>query len=400
MSFDRLLRLAQALDPEPIAALAQRMLETWSPPGHEAEMAAVAHRALIDAGADDVTLDEEFPESPSVIARIRGTQPGPTIQWHGHLDAIATPQGPVRREGDVLHGRGAADMKGALAAEVEAVKLLRACGLPERGEVLITFHGLHEEGNSAPLHRLIERGIVGDAAIIGELGSPSELVTSSRGLTFWDMVVTRPGEGVHEQNALPGTVHPIRAGRLLLDRLLDLADGLAGGTVEPRGSLFVGRFNSGDYYNRVPLRAEIGGTRRHHADSSLADVRDQLASLAEQVARETGATIEPQIYSLAEAYEIDPDTRIAQSLRLANAEITGQAMAPVGSRATGNASHFVREAGIPAVYYGCNYATAHSDAEQLWVPELARVAGVFALTTAWFLDGGPELAPPPLGDAK
>jgi len=65
----------------------------------------------------------------------------------------------------------------------------------------------------------------------------------------------------------------------------------------------------------------------------------------------------------------------------------------------GNAADFVREAGIPAVYYGCNYATAHSDAEQLWVPELARVAGVFALTTAWFLDGGPDLAPPPLGVA-
>jgi acetylornithine deacetylase/succinyl-diaminopimelate desuccinylase-like protein len=399
MTFDRLLRLSHDVDPEPIAELAARMLETWSPPGHEAEMAAVAHRALIDAGADDVTLDDEFPDSPSVIARIKGRQPGPTIQWHGHLDAIATPQGPVRREGDVLHGRGAADMKGALAAEIEAVKLLRAAGLPERGEVLITFHGLHEEGNSAPLHRLIERGIHGDAAIIGELGSPTQLITGSRGLTFWDVVVNRPGESVHEQNALPGTIHPIRVGRLLLDQLYDLADGLAAGTAEPRGSLSIGRFTSGDYYNRVPLRAEIGGTRRHHADSSLDAVRNQLAALTEQVARETGATIEPRIYGLAEAYEIDPESRIAQSLRLANAEITGETMVPVGSRATGNASHFVREAGIPAVYYGCNYATAHSDVEQLWVPELARVASVFALTSAWFLEGGPDLSPPPLGVA-
>jgi acetylornithine deacetylase/succinyl-diaminopimelate desuccinylase-like protein len=397
MAFDRLLGLAQALDPEPIAELAARMLETWSPPGHEAGMAAVAHRALVDAGAEDVTLDDEFPESPSVLARVRGRQPGPTIQWHGHLDAIATPQGPVRRAGDLLHGRGAADMKGALAAEVEAVKLLRAAGLPERGEVLITFHGLHEEGNSAPLHRLIERGIHGDAAIIGELGSATDLIVGSRGLTFWDVVVSRPGEGVHEQNAAPGTAHPVRVGRVLLDRLLDLADGLAAGTAGPRGSLFVGRFNSGDYYNRVPLRAEISGTRRHHADSSLDDVRDQLVALAEGVASETGATIEPGIHGHAEAYEIDPESRVAQSLRLANAEITGQTMAPVTSRATGNASHFVHEAGIPAVYYGCNYATAHSDVEQLWVPELARVAGVFALTSAWFLDGGPELSPPPMG---
>ena len=126
MSTADLLRLTAALDPEPIAELATRMLEIWSPPGAEVEMAALAHRALIAAGAEDATIDDEFPASPSVIAWLRGQEPGPTIQWHGHLDAISAPQGPVRREADVIYGRGAADMKGALAAEIEAVKLLRA----------------------------------------------------------------------------------------------------------------------------------------------------------------------------------------------------------------------------------------------------------------------------------
>ncbi len=396
MSLESLRARCRDLDPEPIAGLATRMLEIWSPPGQEAEMAALAARALTDAGADDVTIDDEFPASPSVIAWLRSARPGPTIQWHGHLDAINTPQGPVRRDGDVIFGRGASDMKGALAAEIEAVKLLRVAGLPDRGQVLITFHGLHEEGRSAPLHRLIERGIHGDAAIIGELGSATELVTSSRGLTFWDFDVVRPGDAVHEQNAPADMVHPIRAARVLLDRLLDLADDLSAARLTPRGSLFVGRFNSGDYYNRVPMRAEIGGTRRHYHESTLDEVRDQLVELASQVARETGATIEPRIHSLTEAYEIDPERRVAQALRVANHEVTGQAMTPITSRATGNAADFVREAGIPAVYYGCNYATAHSDVEQVWVPDLSRVAAVFALTTAHFLAAG-ELHPPGLG---
>ena len=84
----------------------------------------------------------------------------------------------------------------------------RRAGLPDRGNVLITFHGLHEEGRSAPLHRLIERGIHGDAVIIGELGSPTELITSSRGLTFWDMDISRPGDPIHEQNARPARSIP------------------------------------------------------------------------------------------------------------------------------------------------------------------------------------------------
>ncbi len=396
MNATALLARCRAVDPEPIATLTMRMLEIWSPPGHEAGMAALAASALVDAGAEDVRIDDEFPESPSVIAWLRSGRPGPTIQWHGHLDAIATAHTPIRRDRDLIYGRGSSDMKGALAAEIEAVKLLRAAGLPERGNVLITFHGLHEEGRSAPLHRLIERGIHGDAVMIGELGSPTELITSGRGLTFWDMDITRPGEPVHEQNAPADTVHPVRTARVLLDRLLDLADAIAAGQAEPSGSLVIGQVNAGDYYNRVPNRALISGTRRHHANATLEQVRDQLVQLAEDAARETGATIEPRIHSLIEAYEISPDERIARALRRANADMTGQAMASIPSRAVGNAADFVREAGIPAVYYGCNYATAHSDEETVALADLARVAAVFAMTTAYYLDDAPDIDAPPL----
>src|SRR3954469_9988503 len=106
MSLDAVRDLARNVDPEPIAELTTRMLEIWSPPGHEAEMAAVAARALLAAGAEGGRIDDEFPESPSVIAWLRSGNPGPTLQWHGHLDAIATAHTPVRREGDTIYGRG------------------------------------------------------------------------------------------------------------------------------------------------------------------------------------------------------------------------------------------------------------------------------------------------------
>ena len=116
-TIDRLRERARTLDPEPIAELAMRMIELWTPPGSERPMAELAAASLREAGVDDVVLDEEFEGSPSVIARIPGRRPGPTIQWHGHMDAIATPQGEPRREGDTIHGRGASDMKGAIAAD-------------------------------------------------------------------------------------------------------------------------------------------------------------------------------------------------------------------------------------------------------------------------------------------
>jgi acetylornithine deacetylase/succinyl-diaminopimelate desuccinylase-like protein len=399
MSLDGLRDRARTLDPEPIAELAIRMLELWTPPGGERPMAELAARALREAGADGVELDEEFAGSPSVIARLRGRRLGPTMQWHGHLDAIATPQGPVRREGDVIHGRGASDMKGAIAAMIEAVKLLRAEGLPDRGNVLITFHGLHETGGNVPLHRLIARGIHGDAVITGELGSGGELITSGRGLTFWDMIVRREGDSLHETNAAPGTVSPIVAGMRLVERLVALRDDLAAGRDGPPGTLFIGQFTSGDYYNRVPISAHLRGTRRHLAGFNLGQVRAQLEAIASEVATETGAIVEPQIHGFTEAYEVSPDTRVARALRLAHHDLTGEGMRVRASRAVGNASDFVREAGIPATYYGMAYATAHSDDEQLSVPELARVAGAYALATAYFLDDREEIDAPPLDES-
>lgn len=398
MSLDGLLARARALDPEPIAELTTRMLELWTPPGEERPMAELAAQALRDAGVEDVVLDEEFAGSPSVIARIPGRRPGPTMQWHGHMDAIATPQGPVRREGDTLHGRGASDMKGAIAAMVEAAKLLKAEGLPDRGSILITWHGLHETGGNVPLHRMIERGIHGDAVITGELGSGGELITSGRGLTFWDMIVRREGDSLHETNAVAGTVNPIRAGMRLVQRLYQLADDLAAGRVDPPGTLFIGEFTSGDYYNRVPISAHVKGTRRHLAGSNMGQVKVELEAIAAEIAAETGAIIEPQIHGFTEAYEVSPETRVARALRLAHHDLTGKGMRVRPSRAVGNASDFVREAGIPATYYGLAYASAHSDYEQLHVPELAQVAAAYALATAYFLDDREEIDAPALDE--
>jgi LysW-gamma-L-lysine carboxypeptidase len=158
----------RTIDPEPIASLALDLLHIWSPPGREAVIADRMAAELSDAGAR-VRLDREYPDSPSVIAEL-GSADGPTIQWHGHLDAIDVEHTPPERLGDRLIGRGAADMKGPDAAMVAAVRLLRAHDQPIAGRVLITLHGKHESGGNEPLHALIARGIHGDAVITGELG--------------------------------------------------------------------------------------------------------------------------------------------------------------------------------------------------------------------------------------
>jgi acetylornithine deacetylase/succinyl-diaminopimelate desuccinylase-like protein len=385
LSLTALRDACRRIDPEPIATTTLELLRIWSPPGHESEMANRLAAELSGAGAT-VRLDREFPSSPSVIAEL-GPGDGPTLQWHGHLDAIDVEHTPPERRGDVLVGRGAADMKGPDASMVAAIRLLREHGLPTRGRVLVTLHGMHESGGNEPLHALIARGIHGDAVITGELGGGKELPIGGLGLTFWEIVVERPGLSVHETVAEPGTRDPVEVGRLLHDALAELRDRLArqpGPT--PKPSLFIGKFVSGDYFNRLPVRAELAGTRRHDETSDLVAVAAELEGLVDGVRRQTGATVELRAVPIAESFSVDPGEQIVGAMRDAHRDLFDSDLQLVRATVATNAVHFVREAGVPAIGYGPDPISNHSDHEELAISELSRIAGGFALASAYYLE--------------
>ncbi len=385
MTLDDLRAACRAIDPEPIADLTMDLLRIWSPPGHEARMADRMATALSDAGAR-VRLDREFPDSPSVIAEL-GSDDGPTIQWHGHLDAIDVAHAPPERVGDRLLGRGAADMKGPDAAMVTALRLLRGHGLPNGGRVLVTLHGMHESGGNEPLHALIKRGIHGDAVITGELGGGVDLPVGGLGLTFWEIAVERPGMAMHETVADAGTIDPVEVGREVHAALADLRDRLAARPGEqPKPSLFIGKFVSGDYPNRVAVRADLAGTRRHDETTDLAAVAAELDALVADVRDRTGASIELRAVPIAEAFTVDPAEPIVGAMRDAHRDLFDTELRLTRARVATNAVHFVQEAGIPAVGYGPDPITNHSDHEELAVSELRRIAAGFALASVYYLD--------------
>lgn len=381
-----------AIDAEPIAALALDLMRIPSPPGRERRMAERMADELSDAGAR-VRLDEQFPDSPSVIAEL-GAGDGPVLQWHGHLDVIDVPHAAPERVGDVLVGRGAADMKGPLAAMTSAIRVLRLVDLPGDGRVLVTLHGMHESGGNEPLHALIERGIHGDAVITAELGGGVELPIGGLGLTFWDIVVERLGGAIHETAARADVLDPVDVGRRLHEALAALRDRIAVGGATPAGdraddpgpSLFIGRFAAGDYPNRLPVRAELSGTRRHDEGSTLAEVAAELETLVEAVRYETGAPITLVTRPVADAFNVDPAATIVGAVRDAHRSLAGNDLRLARARVASNAVHFVTEARVPAVGYGPDPGSNHGDHETLAVAELSRIAGGLALASVLYLE--------------
>ncbi|HEX9888981.1 MAG TPA: ArgE/DapE family deacylase [Nitriliruptorales bacterium] len=119
---------------------------------------------------------------PVGVAGSTGGDDGPALLLIGHIDVVppgrpeswtTPPFEPSIRDGRV-HGRGACDMKGGLAAQLHAVKAIVDAGVELRGRVTVASVVGEEDGGCGTL-ALLEHGVRGDAAIICE---PTELTVA------------------------------------------------------------------------------------------------------------------------------------------------------------------------------------------------------------------------------
>lgn len=165
-----------------VAELARKLV---SIPSHEDETVAgdFIEQWLREEIDGEVTRDEVG----SVFAR-KGTEEGPALALVGHHDVVPPAKKQVENDEYVvekrdgrLYGRGSADMKGAVAAAMCALRDADPAG----GLVFASFVGEESGGNGA--RHAIENGFSPEYAIVGE-GSTNY---SGEGVT--DVVVAHKG---------------------------------------------------------------------------------------------------------------------------------------------------------------------------------------------------------------
>ena len=126
------------------------------------------------AQLDALRADPGFPGSEAPrdeawgLVGTTGGDDGPTLILQGHVDVVppgdlATWDGDPfvpRVTGDLVHGRGACDMKAGLTAHLAALAAIRAAGLRLRGQVAVHFV-VGEEDVLTPVadSRLLSRSI-------------------------------------------------------------------------------------------------------------------------------------------------------------------------------------------------------------------------------------------------
>ena len=378
-------RLEEFIDRERLVETAVKLIEVPSPTG---EAGAVADRLagiLADEGFAVERPAAGHAKAPAVVARLDSGRPGRVIQWDGHLDTVHLPFAAPRVDGARIRGSGACDMKGGLAAAVEALRALRDSGLLASGCVLLTAHDLHEApwGFGEQLGELIRNGYFGNAVLIPEPLS-DRLPVVGRGAAVWRARVRRAGPPIHEVMRSADEPDVIAAAAELVLRLRRLdaevssrRDPLAGAE-----SVFIGKVDGGEMYNQSPSECRLEGTRRWLPATRIGDVERELQAAASEIAARTGATVEMDFRPIRDAFALDLEDPFVRAFERAHETVAGERL-PTGPKPfvdDGNA--FWALARVPAITHGPLAGGQHTTDEWVSIDDLARVARVYALTAA------------------
>lgn len=342
-------------------------------------------------------VEWSYESRPNVAAVWRSpSRDGRSLVLNGHVDVVpATPEHHWTYDpwgGEVadgkMYGRGAADMKGGVAAMIYAVRALREAGVELSGDV--TLETVIEEectGNGALAARA--RGYGADAAIIPEPFG-RRLLEAQVGV-MWARVTVR-GKGAHAERASASVNAVLKACQLmeavkeLEDRVNDPADRHPlFENVEHPLNYNVGIVRGGDWASSVPEECAFEVRLSCYPGEDLTEVESRFRERLLDAARADPWLSEnpPDIsfYAFrAEGCAVDRNEPVAASLLLAHRQVTGEEPDFFSFTGTTDARFFNLYHGIPATCYGPAGANLHAPDEWVDLESVREVTKVLALS--------------------
>ena len=368
----------------------QALVRLPSLSGEEQQVAARVEAEMRALAYDSVTVDA----NGSVIGVIQGVQPGPTLLLDAHTDTVTiSPGAPWQHDpfgaeidGDALYGRGAADMKGALAAMVHAAAALDRTQL--RGRVVVSASTLEEVMEGVALQAVMA-AYPPDMVIIGE-ATNLNLVHGGRGRA--ELHLTTTGKPSHSS-----APHLGRNAVLDMVRVIDAVGTLQLGEHPLMGPAILALTDiiSQPWPGNsvIPSICKVTYDRRVLPGETAEGVINEITSLPgvqglplKVRIGETGYSaftgVALSTHKFFPAWLLDADDAIVTRAQAALAQ-AGQAPALSAYRFCTNAAYSAGVAGVPTIGYGpAGETDAHVIDERLRLEDLfAAAVGYGALMT-------------------
>jgi len=347
------------------------------------------------AGVPQLSYDGRF----DVIGR-SGAGAGPSLLLNGHIDVVpaeqpdrwTSPPFEPRRDGDLLYGRGAGDMKGGFAMAALALDALRAVD-PDAIAGPLTFVSVIEEectGNGTLA--AARAGVLADAVILPE-PTGLDLLLAGVGILWLDLVIT--GRSAHAE-AADRAVNPVDLALGVIDALRDLEgemnaniEASMDGVAHPY-NINVGTFAAGDWPSSVPATATVGVRVGHPtvwtADEAEARVRGAIDSIDEPWLQAHPPVVRPSGFR-ARGYALPTDDPLAERLAVAHGSAHGVRPRATPMASTTDARLYLNDFGVPALCYGPTAHDIHGVDESVELSSIVDGARTLARFIAdWYGD--------------
>ena len=295
---------------------------------------------------------------PIIVAEVGPKDAPATVVLHGHLDVVPgrPEQFTPRVEGDRLIGRGAYDMKGALA-----VMLLLVHELRDQDSVRVLLGVVPDEESEEEIDRgsdrLVQNGVIGDFAITGE---PTDLHIGVQAKGVLALRIEVAGRAAHGATPWLGDNAVLKA--LGVFRSIEsLPFARQSSDLFDRPSINLGRIWGGDALNKVPDTCVIDVDIRYLPEQDP----EAIAAAVEAIPDSTIVsrfTRPPAV--------VDRDSVFVRALSEAAAPHHSDEPLSVGRDGASDAVSFLA-AGVPAVEFGPIGADHHGPEEWVSLPSLA-----------------------------
>ncbi|AQQ08860.1 Acetylornithine deacetylase [Sedimentisphaera cyanobacteriorum] len=261
----------------------------------------------------DCEIDKWDGSRTNITARIKGKKSGGGILIAGHLDVVPalksswhSPPFTLREENGKLFGRGAADMKGPLAASAAAIAEIAENKIAKRDIIFTATAG--EETNSCGILRFAEK----EKQLKGRLRgifvpepTDMKLVTAHKGLLWLKITTsgkTAHGSIPHEgENAVVKMAEAV--GRLSGIKFAEQTHPLLGGS-----TISINKINGGSAANVVPDECRIWADIRLLPGQSRDSAMEEISRLLE------GISFKTETERYVDAFETDSDDDFVKDL--------------------------------------------------------------------------------------
>src|SRR5215475_14921645 len=205
-----------------------------------------------------------------------GPEGAPTVVLHGHIDVVPGHAGQFepKVEGDRLFGRGAYDMKGAVAA-----MMLVTAAMREQDRVRVRLGIVGDEESEEDAERgsdhLVDSGFIGDFAITGE---PTDLHIGVEAKGVLALRLEVGGTAAHGATPWLGDNAVLNAIDIFRS-IESLPFARQSSELFDRPSINLGRIWGGDALNKVPDRCVIDVDIRYLPDQDPAAILEQVRGI-------------------------------------------------------------------------------------------------------------------------